>query len=207
MNTKSKAVLVFAGIFIAGVAAGALCDRAVVRGSIRHIIRQRDQGLLVPWRNPVLDRVSGEKRAELDKIFRAHGKNLAAIHDRTRQEIDADFEALWKDIAAVVPADVLAKLKENMRQFPPPPPGMGPGGLGPDRRGPGGPGGPGAMGPGGPGNPGEMGPGGPGEPGRMGPGGPGGPAGGPGQTPPPPPVKPDEKKHGPGNVEPFPGVY
>ncbi|MEN6560972.1 MAG: hypothetical protein ABFD52_09380 [Acidobacteriota bacterium] len=204
MNTKTKAIFVFIGIFVAGVAAGALCDHAIVQGRIRHIISQRDEGLLVPWRRPVLDQVSGEKRAELEKIFRAHGKNLAAIHDRTRQEIDADFEALWKDIAAVVPADVLAKLKEDMPRFPPPPPGMGPGrigpgGIGPDRRGPGGPGGPG--------NPGEMGPGGPGEPGRMGPDGPGGPAGGPGQTPPPPPAKPDEKKHGPGNADRFPGVY
>jgi len=204
MNTKTKAVIVFVGIFVAGVAFGVLCDHAIVQGRIRHIIRQRDEGLLVPWRRPVLDQVSGEKRAELEKIFQAHGKNLAAIHDRTRQEIDAEFEALWKDIAAVVPADVLARLKEDLSRFPPPP-GPGPGGMGSDRRGPGGPGMP-------PGGPGEMGPGGPGQPGvpgEMGPGGPGkvGPGGPPGQTPPPPPAKPDEKKHGPGNVEHFPGVY
>lgn len=190
MNTKNKAIFVFVGIFVAGVAAGALCDRAVVRGNIRHLISQRDQGLLVPWRGPILDKVSGEKRAELEKIFQAHGKAIAAIHDRSRKEIDAEFESLWKDIAAVVPADMLDALKKDLSRFPPPP-GMGPGGPGPERM----------MRPGHPGGPGmpSMGPG------HMGPGGPGGPD--PGQAPPPPPVKPDEKKDGPGNIERFPGVY
>jgi hypothetical protein len=187
MNIKTKAAIVFAGIFVAGAAVGALSNRAYVQGRIRHIIRMRDQGLLVPWRGPVMDRVTGEKRAALLKIFEDHGKNLADIHARSRKEVDAEFEALWKSIEAILPAEELKRIKEDLSRWPPPPPKRGPGGPPP---------GPGDR-PGGPGRPGE--------PGMLGPGEPGGPEG-PGRMPPPPPGKRAEKKREPWNDPRIPGV-
>ena len=189
MNVKVKAAIAFASIFAAGLVVGAVANRAIVQGRIRHMMRQRDAGMLAPWRNPVLDRVSGEKRAAVEKIFEEHGKRLAAIHANIKTEIDAEFASLWKDLEAVVPAEEMEKIKKDMSRWPPPPPDGRPGGPGGMRRGAG-PGGPGGPPPGGPGGPAMMGPGGPGGPGQ--PGQPGR------ESPPPPPVKPPDKKD-PGN--------
>jgi hypothetical protein len=200
MNIKVKAAIVFAGIFAAGAAVGAVSNRAYVQGRIRHIIRMRDQGLLVPWRGPVMDRVTGEKRAALEKIFEAHGKNLAEIHARSRKEIEAEFEALWKSIETILPAEDLRRIKEDLSRWPPPPPGGGPERMGPGR-GPGGPPpGPGDR-PGGPGRPGE-----PGTYGPLGPGRPGGPEGPERIPPPPPPLKKDGKKRDPEIDAKIPGI-
>jgi hypothetical protein len=172
MNVKSKAAIVFVCIFAVGAAVGALAHRAVVHGHIRHIMRMRDAGLLVPWRGPVMDRVIGDQKKAVEKIFEDHGKRLADINAALRKDIDAEFASLWKDLEAVIPAEVMKKIKEETSHWPPPPPNRGPGGP----EGGGGPGGPAMLWPGGPG---------------AGPGGPG-----PGKEPPPPPEKPGEKKQG-----------
>ena len=195
MNVKSKAILIMLVVFSAGVAVGALSHRAVMRGRVRGIIRMREAGLLVPWRGPIMDRITPEQREPIDKIFHEHGKRLAAIHERLRKEIDAEFAAMWEEIKAVLTPEQRQELEKIVSSWPPPPfpgrPGQGmpPGpGMGPGGRPPGAGPGPGGSGPGQPP---------PGGPGFRGPGGaerPGEPPG----KPVPPPKKPDEKRP-PGN--------
>jgi hypothetical protein len=96
--------------------------RAVMQGRIRNIIRMREAGLLVPWRGPVMDRVDAARREPLKKIFDRHGKRLAAIHARFREELDAEFDSLREEISAVLTPEERRELEKEISRWPPPPP-------------------------------------------------------------------------------------
>lgn len=134
MNVKSKAALIFLAVFGSGIAVGALSHASLMRVRVKDIMRMREAGLLVPWRRPIMDRVSLEQQDQLGEIFDKHGKRLASIHQRTRKEIDAEFAALKEEIDAVLTPEQRREFEKDLRRWPPIPPGRPRGGMFPGMR-------------------------------------------------------------------------
>ncbi|GEM_PF-2721591 len=145
--------------FALGVVVGGAAYRVILRHQIRGVFAERSRGFMNPFRDEILKQTPSGARPAVEALLTAHSKRMNEIDVRFRDEIDAAFKALFKDLAAHLPAENIRRIEERL-QGPPP------------RRG-GLPGPPIFKGPRPPGLPG----GDPGQPGQFGPGGLGGPPG------------------------------
>jgi uncharacterized protein YneF (UPF0154 family) len=119
MKTEIKIAGLMILMMLAGIAIGALFHRAVMREYIRDIVRTRDAGLFRPGPERMLKSLSPEQEKTIREVFNKHGRQLAEIHSRFRQEIESSFESLKKEIDPILTSE---QLKEFKKALPAPPP-------------------------------------------------------------------------------------
>ena len=119
MKTEIKIAGLMILMLLAGIAMGALFHRAVMREYIRDIVRTRDAGLFRPGPERMLKSLSPEQEEAIREVFGRHGRQLAEIHSRFRQEIESSFESLNKEIDPILTPE---QLKEFKKALPVPPP-------------------------------------------------------------------------------------
>ncbi len=119
MKTEIKIAGLMIFMMLAGMAIGALFHRAVMREYIRDIVRTRDAGLFRPGPERMLKSLSPEQEKAIREAFNKHGRQLAEIHSRFRQEIESSFESLKKEIDPILTPE---QQKEFKKALPAPPP-------------------------------------------------------------------------------------
>jgi hypothetical protein len=120
MNMRSKIILRFLLTFLIGAVLGAAVNRVLVRQHIRSLFEMRSRGFLNPFQDVILKRTPASSRPAVEALLETHGRYLTEIDARFRDEIEASFKELMKDLSEILPADKMKEI-ESLLQAPPPP--------------------------------------------------------------------------------------
>jgi hypothetical protein len=112
MTLKSKIILRILLTFLIGAVLGAVLDRVVIRRHIRSLFRMGPGILMAPFQDEILSHVPPEARSAVERILEAHGRRLAEIRGRSRDEIEASFQTLLKDLSPYLTPEKIREIEQ-----------------------------------------------------------------------------------------------
>jgi hypothetical protein len=119
MNIRMKSAVYIVFTFLVGVAVGILLNRALLQKKINDMLVMRASGRIVPRLEEIVKPENPEQWTSIRKILDKHEGQMAGIHLRFREEIEAAFKSLKADLDPLLTAEQKSRL-EDMLPKPPP---------------------------------------------------------------------------------------
>jgi len=110
MTVKTKIIIHIVATLLLGLALGVAIDRLIIRHRIRSIVEMRDAGLMGPLRAEIMELAAPEAKPSIEEILSRHGRLLADIHLKYRDEIEAAFKSLKKELSSLMTTEQMKKL-------------------------------------------------------------------------------------------------
>lgn len=112
MNVKLKTSLIIAVTLIAGIAIGALANRALLQNRVQRVFSMRSPNVFVQSYLETIKPNAGQEK-QIKEILERNGQRITEIRSKSREDLESSMVAMMSELESVLTPEQIKRLEEK----------------------------------------------------------------------------------------------